>query len=109
MDNKDIQNTIISFLKEDAILALGALFMGLAVNLFSMGKVWECLIFLVMAGIVFFARAIMKADKQLKSMGVDMRNIDSDTIATTLEDRILKADEKSVPKKKSSQKDEQDI
>ena len=103
MDNKEIQNVLISFLKEDAILALGALFMGLAVNLFTMGNVWECLVFLVMAAIVFFARAMMKADKQLKSIGVDMLNVDSETIATTLEERILKADD--LPKKKAKELD----
>lgn len=69
MEDKEIKDMVLSFLKNDAFLALGTLCMAFAVNVFSIGEYLIAILLLLLSGMAFTVRTFRKMDVQIKKAG----------------------------------------
>lgn len=66
--NKEIKDLILTFVKNDSLLALGVLLAALAVQLFMQQEYIYSLVFLVVSFLVLIVRTFRKVDGQVRAI-----------------------------------------
>lgn len=65
--NNEVKDLVITFLKTDALLGLGTLFMALGVQVFIADEYLFSILFLVLSGATFFLRTFRKLDHHVQT------------------------------------------